>query len=76
MLRHLELIKNCLIKILRRTIVCEHYPKHEKSDCLHDDPPFPSLLAGVPFLLMSLEMTTSAISPKRYSFINTLFSSI
>ena len=44
--------------------------KQEKSHCLHGHAPFHSLLAGVPGVLMSLEMTTRAICLKRYSFIN------
>ena len=36
--------------------------KQEKSHYLHDNPPFPSLLAGVPSVLMSLETTTRATS--------------
>ena len=40
--------------------------KQEKSHCLHDDTPFPSLLAGLPGVLISLETTTCAFSLKRY----------
>ena len=46
--------------------------KQEKSHCLHEHPPFPSLVPGVPGVLMSLETTTRAICLKRYSFINFL----
>ena len=44
--------------------------KQEKSHCLHDHPPFPSLLPGIPSVLMSLETTTRAICLKSFSFIN------
>ena len=44
--------------------------KQEKNHCLHDHPTFPSLLAGVPGVLMSLEMTTHTMCLKRSSFIN------
>ena len=48
--------------------------KQEKNHCLHDHPPFPSLLPGLPGVLMLLEMTTCAIFLKR--FINFFFSFI
>ena len=47
--------------------------KYEESHCLHDHRSFPSLLPGVPGVLLSLETTTRTICLKRYSFINIFF---